>query len=198
MTAVVWTDTLLAVSTAAGTLGILGALIFAALQTRALRKQLSLANVQNERATSLEQASLDIQLMERIMDVDHVFIDRPELRKYFFEGAPTPLTDPERARVLAVADLIMDVADAAASARRHGHMLDEDYQAWKHALHNYFHNSPAMRELWPETGQFYGPGTSEPLIDVNDTQTSSAVFADVISGTDASASESKEGREKTV
>jgi hypothetical protein len=162
--AVVWTDTLVAVSTAAGTIGILGALIFAALQTRALKHQLALSNAQNERAASLEQASLDIQLI-RIMEVDHVFINWPELRQYFFDGTPTPTTQPERARVLSVADLITDVADSVSSAHRHGHMLEEDYLAWKNALHNYFGNSPAMQELWPEIGEFYGPGTEALLFD---------------------------------
>lgn len=168
-----WTDTVVAVSTAAGTIGILGALIFAALQTRALRHQLSLSNTQNARATSLEQAALDIQLMERIIEVDHVFIEHPDLREYFFEGRRTPSTNPDRARVLAVADLIMDVADSVASVRRHGHMLDEDYEAWKGALHGYFAESPAMRDLWPETGHHYGPGTSDVLFEAADTPPSS-------------------------
>jgi len=163
-----WTDTVVAVSTAAGTIGILGALIFAALQTRALRHQLSLSNAQNKRATSLEQAALDIQLMERIIEVDHVFIEHPDLREYFFEDTKTPSTNPDRARVLAVADLIMDVADSVASVRRHGHMLDEDYEAWKGALHNYFAHSPAMRDLWPEIGHHYGPGTSDVLFEAAD------------------------------
>lgn len=170
MTAVVWTDTLMAVSTAVGTVGILGALLFAALQTRALREQLALANVQNERVASLEQASLDIQLMERVMDVDHVFIERPGLREYFFDGTDTPSGSLERARVFAVADLITDLADAVASARRHGHMRDEDYDAWRNALRNYFENSPAMQELWPEIGEYYGPGTSDLLFSVDQSQ----------------------------
>jgi len=104
------------------------------------------------------------------MEVDRVFINRPELREYFYEGSPTPSTEPERARVLAVADLIMDVADSVASARRHGHMLDEDYQAWRNALHTYYEYSPAMRDLWPRTGPCYGPGTSDLLFDSDSAQ----------------------------
>jgi hypothetical protein len=160
-----WTDTVVAVSTVAGTIAIFGALIFAALQTRALQHQLTLSNKENERASSLEQASLDIQLMERIIEVDHVFIEHPEMREYFFEGTETPATNPKRAKVLAVADLIMDVADSVASARRHGHMLDEDYEAWKSALRSYFADSPAMQDLWPKTGPHYGPGTADVLFD---------------------------------
>lgn len=161
--AAISTDSVVVACTVAGTAGVLGALVFSGLQTLWLRKQLALANEQNRRMTSLEQASLDLQLMECIMEVDRVFIEWPGMREFFFEGSPTPLENPDRARVLAVADLLMDVADSVASARRHGHMLDEDYEAWKGALRNYFSNSPAMRDLWPELGHCYGPGTAELL-----------------------------------
>lgn len=161
--AAISSESVVAACTVVGTAGVLGALVFSGLQTRWLRKQLMLANEQNQRTTSLEQASLDLQLMECIMEVDRVFIEWPEMHEFFFEDSPTPLENPDRARVLAIADLLLDVTDSVASARRHGHMLDEDYEAWRGALRNYFANSPAMRDLWPEFGYCYGPGTAELL-----------------------------------
>ena len=50
----------------------------------------------------------------------------------------------ERARVMATAELIVDLADTVASMVRHGQLDDKDVAAWRNALQGYG-RSPAVR-----------------------------------------------------
>ena len=56
------------------------------------------------------------QGMVRIVtDLDRVYIDRPDLLKYFEGGKPISVSDPDYPRVYATAVMFLDVIDIAAS-----------------------------------------------------------------------------------
>jgi hypothetical protein len=71
------------------------------------------------------------------MALDRVFIDLPELRPYFYDGREVPDDEPMRARVMATAELIVDLADSVSSMICHGQLDHSDQKAWEVALRLY-------------------------------------------------------------
>jgi hypothetical protein len=71
------------------------------------------------------------------MALDRVFIDLPELRPYFYDGREVPDDEPMRARVMATAELIVDLADSVSSMMGHGQLDPSDQKAWEVALRSY-------------------------------------------------------------
>jgi hypothetical protein len=51
------------------------------------------------------------QLWDTEFKVDDIFIERPHLRKYFYEGTPLKPTDPHYAEAEAVAEKLLDVME---------------------------------------------------------------------------------------
>jgi hypothetical protein len=88
-----------------GIAGVIGSLIFSGNQTRQLSRQL---RMQNEMARS----EIIHHGVDRLSGVYRAFLDYPELRKYFYDGAPCPPRGQIRARVLTVAEMIGDTIDS--------------------------------------------------------------------------------------
>ena len=61
-----------------------------------------------------------------VMDTDRVFIEYPEMRKYFYDREPPPTDAVELARALAIAELMTDFMDHVAE-----HIDEMDPSAWE-------------------------------------------------------------------
>jgi hypothetical protein len=122
------------------------ALIYSAKQTRTLKAQFKLENAQAEQAWTTQRATNDLRLMEYIMSLDRLFIDRPGLRPYFYDGLAVPSDSTIRARVLATAELIVDLADSVVNMMRLKQLDQANQAAWETALRLYG-RSPAVRLL---------------------------------------------------
>jgi hypothetical protein len=83
----------------------------------------------------------------QMADVARFFVDHVELRPYFYDGRALPASDPERDRVLAVAELYVnlmdDVVTQAPVLKRAG--IAADWEAYFRAVYD---TSPALREFW--------------------------------------------------
>lgn len=146
-----------------GTAAVTGALVYYGQQTKALRAQVALQTEQAERSLASDRAGLDLQLMEFIMSLDRVFISEPELRPYIYDGRPIPSDDPSRARVLATAELVVDLAETVMSMARHGQLEPDDERAWRVAL-GWYGRSPAVRLVVEQSRETYLASTVEVLL----------------------------------
>jgi hypothetical protein len=82
-----------------------GSLLFGGWQTRQLAHQTRTQNL-IAGATSVDNAA------DRLNSTYRVFVDYPQLRKYFYEGVAFPTEELERAQVLTVAELRRRLAKA--------------------------------------------------------------------------------------
>jgi hypothetical protein len=143
------TSLITAVAAVVGITGVIGSLIFSGYQTRQLGRQLKM---QNEMARS----EIIHHGVDRLSGVYRAFIDYPELRKYFYDGAPCPARGMTRARVLTVAEMIGDTIDSVLEtislvATR------EDLGDWLDYIGHILDSSPTLEGLalehpnwWPQ------------------------------------------------
>ncbi|HEY3753348.1 MAG TPA: hypothetical protein VGL80_29515 [Pseudonocardiaceae bacterium] len=81
-----------------------------------------------------------------VLDVDRMLVEYPHLRPYFFDNQELPGKDePEYHRVLAAADLFLDVAEHI--WHHHVEYVPADAIGWREWIHELFQNSPALREI---------------------------------------------------
>lgn len=86
------TDVPLDILTGVGSVAVAAALGYTGVQTHTLREQLRLAKRQADDALITQRAGNDLALMAHVLALDRLFIDRPSLRKYFYEEVPSRKT----------------------------------------------------------------------------------------------------------
>ena len=135
-----------------------GTLLLLARQTRILAGQTALANeLARHRATN--------DGMIGLRSVFGMFVDHPELRPYFYEGAQLLETGrPEdgalAARVATVAELLADTFERMLLAT--GSFSSADSSAWEESVRFYLSTSPAFRAAI-STHPTWWPGLDERL-----------------------------------
>ncbi len=141
----------------AGSIAVTVAVFYSAKQTRMLKEQLELQQEQAKLSVTVQQAANDMQLTGRMMTLDRLFIDAPELHRYFYSAAEMPDDERRRTRVIAAAELILDLADIVANMIRLEQLEGEDESSWEIALKRWG-LSPAVRYVadqgegaWPDT-----------------------------------------------
>jgi len=95
-----WTAITQALAGAVGAVGIIAALIFSALQTRALRVQVTSQRDEQVRSVTVAQAPLELRLLQVILDIDNVFVERPWLRPFFYSDVELPEAPDDAATVI--------------------------------------------------------------------------------------------------
>jgi hypothetical protein len=144
------TDTVTIAAALVGIAGVIGSLLFSGYQTRNLVHQ---TKIQNEmaRAVNINNG------VDRLSAVYRVFIDYPELRRYFYEGAPMPAASRKRARVLTVAEMIADTVDSVILDAATRVATGEHRDDWNDYIRHILAHSPTLVGLasehprwWPE------------------------------------------------
>lgn len=151
--------------TAIGVVGAIGALataisvIYLALQTGEARKASDLAN----RLAAL--AAFD-RLTDLALQADSFFIERPELRKYFYSGEDHRSADRvDQERITAVAEFMSDFMENA--------LVHEDFlkdltiSSWRAYYYSLVRESPAIREFLHTNGDWYDPSVKALLHEVD-------------------------------
>ena len=99
------------------------------------------------------RASVFQGITDQMLRLDQLFIARPELRPFMYDGHPLP-TDPlERTRVLALAETFLDLFDnfVVQSAS-----IPEDlFEPWRNYAVSVLGSSPAMQFFWNENRDWY-------------------------------------------
>jgi hypothetical protein len=132
-----------------GTIAVLIALLYTVKQVGILNDKLDLDRDQANRSVVVQRGANDLKLMGMTMALDRLFIERPALRPYFYGDRDVPNGGFSRSRVLATAELIVDLADTVSSMMRHGQLDRGDKRAWTKALESYGDNA-AVRQILAE------------------------------------------------
>jgi hypothetical protein len=83
------------------------------------------------------------------------FVERPDLRPYFFAGRAVDPRSPDVERVYAVADVRLDLMDATLThMEARGWTIEETY-GWRATFTDGFRQSPAMCSVFFETYEHY-------------------------------------------
>jgi len=121
-----------------------GTLLLLARQARSLASQTELAN-------KLAVHSATTDSMKGLRSIFLVFVDHPELRRYFFENAELPEAaeserdDELRARVQTLTELLADTLERAIVSTGSVGAPDRDRDAWEDATDYQLSQSPALR-----------------------------------------------------
>ena len=99
-----------------------------------------------------EQRTLETQtswtMYETSIGVLNVFVEHPELRPYFYDGEPLPLSDestPKRSQVLAVAEVVADHLENIVNSGEDGAIDEETYYVWVKYMYLLGLRSPTMQ-----------------------------------------------------
>jgi hypothetical protein len=137
----------------AGLIGLVITIGLLAWQTRAAAKQAEIANA-TAGATVLYTCAASLR------DVLSPFVDRPELRGYFYDSVPLPDDRLERSRVLTIAEMFGDILEDGLVTHR---LIpsSESEQDWIGYCRYLRAHSPALDTMidqhgawWPELSKF--------------------------------------------
>jgi hypothetical protein len=115
-----------------GFAGVIGTLILLWRQTR-------------HNAEAVEMSAFS-SAASRAMEVGKLFVDKPYLRKYFYDGEPVPKTPQEYDEVKAAAIVMLDFfADILIYSRQYPNLYPE--APWRNYVEDMFFFSPMLREV---------------------------------------------------
>jgi hypothetical protein len=97
-------------------------------------------------------------LNEHLVTVSQLFIEKPERRPYFYEGAEVP--PDKRQEMLAVAEALADLFD---NAFYQNYFYDADRDAWLAYFSDIRANSPIFRDFLSEHCHWYGQSLIEAV-----------------------------------
>ncbi|CAA6603745.1 hypothetical protein MTBLM1_120052 [Rhodospirillaceae bacterium LM-1] len=104
-----------------------------------------------------ERVSLETQTAWQVyglsLNIQTLFIDNPELRPYFHDEAPMPVAEPERSKVLAMAEIICDHLESLVLSKE---AMDIDVMnVWVPYMHGLYRKSPAIRDFLRHENEGY-------------------------------------------
>jgi hypothetical protein len=135
--------------------------IFAAVAAGAATWQSILLRRQLTSATVVARASFYQSVTRLFVEIDGVFLENPSWRPHFYENATLP-TDPEfRARMLILAEYVVDMSETCTAAED---ALPELTGDWDDFFNFLYKNSPSMREYWEKFGHLYPPRVKRAIV----------------------------------
>ena len=103
-------------------------------------------------------ADLQFRVHSVMQELDKFFVDRPELRPYFYDNKRPPKRKCERDRVDATAEMIVDLAESIVDP---GHGLEAVSVGWNKFFTSLYKNSEALRKHWEENSDYYSDTVRE-------------------------------------
>lgn len=88
-----------------------------------------------------------------MFDIDRLFIERPELKPYFYGRKPLTHDDPEYNRIMSVAELFVDFMDYVTVVEPA--LPEYEWDSWKCYFRELLATSPALQQYWQEYGHWY-------------------------------------------
>jgi hypothetical protein len=110
---------------------------------------------QVRREVEAEGATVYQDINRMMMDIDMVFVERPQLRQYFYDGIPIARFEPEYERVVAISELFVDFMDNF--VQQEARMRHQPTEYWHAYFHEMLQSSPCLREYWACNGHWYAP-----------------------------------------
>jgi hypothetical protein len=109
--------------------------------------------IQARSMTRSTRSSVYQTVADQMMSIDRLFVERPELRPYFYGSKPPPEDGVERERVAAATELFIDFMDNVATQAPH--MPEYLSGPWKKYFHEIASKSPSIRAFWRDNHGWY-------------------------------------------
>lgn len=104
------------------------------------------------------EADLHFRVHSAMQEVDAFFVDRPELRPYFYEDKRLPRSKRELDRLDATAEMLVDLAEGVvATVPRVGGIS----AGWNRYFTFLYKNSEVLRKHWRENSDYYPDSVRE-------------------------------------
>jgi hypothetical protein len=123
-----------------------GALWLAARQWREMAKQ-------TERSVIAIKSSVYQSFASQLQEIALLFIERPELRKYFYDGSDAPRKEPQATQARALAAVFLDFMDTVAV--QVVSIPEQDRDVWFAFFRDLLTTSPVIRQCWADTAEWY-------------------------------------------
>jgi hypothetical protein len=107
------------------------------------------------------RANVGHSVVTHVTNLDKVFLERPYLMVYFYDGKPIDKKDEKFAEVRAAAVMVLDVFDLIATQNRHFPEYWDKPGAWDEWMIDVFATSPILRETFDEYQDWYGEGLKD-------------------------------------
>jgi hypothetical protein len=104
--------------------------------------------ISNKRARTV---SANGQIGSILIQLNHIFINQPELRPYFMEGGKLPKGQEQKAK--AVASMYLNILEAAWSME--GDMSNQDRTAWLNYIPHQIRSVPIINDLYESQREWY-------------------------------------------
>lgn len=151
----VWAQYLFNSISSLASIAIVISLIFLVQQTRLFRQQTK-ANGETARAEN------HAGLREVMIKINEVFLDKPEIRRYFYDGVPIDTNSPDYAYAETVAEHLLDIMEhmlwqADTFPRLYGASEDDKlfWQVWDQYTIDMFLSSPLLRSYGQQKRNWY-------------------------------------------
>ena len=109
--------------------------------------------VQVRRETDTARASVHQSITDSMIEVDRLFFENPQYRRYFYEDAEPPADGEERVKVEVLAELMLDFLDNCVTQQ---HRLESGMaEKWMDYVNEVLDTSPVMRGFLAEHGHWY-------------------------------------------
>ncbi|RMF31065.1 MAG: hypothetical protein D6759_10710 [Chloroflexi bacterium] len=118
---------------------------------------------QTNLAAKATRASIYQNVATAMIEFDRFFVDHSELKPYFYGGKEIPEDHPDYARVMSVAEMLVDFMDEVTVLSP---IVPKylPWDTWKSYFQDLFVSSPALRNYWAEHKKWY-PETLQKLLD---------------------------------
>jgi hypothetical protein len=108
---------------------------------------------QTERSVLAIRSSIYQSFASQLQEIALLFVDRPELRKYFYDNCEPPEEEPSATQVRALAAVILDLMDTVVVQVIA--IPERDRDVWFQFFRDLRASSPAIQERWSETAEWY-------------------------------------------
>jgi hypothetical protein len=131
------------------------------LSLQANNRQISNNAAQSERMAKSIRLALDATVVDQVTKLDEVFMRRPQMVPYFYDGKAISEGDENYAEVSATALMVLDVFDLLVGQNRRHKELWETPEAWDAWMIDVFATSPVMRDTIARYPTWYGDTMKE-------------------------------------
>lgn len=118
--------------------------------------------IQSNRVEKSIRATVQNSVLNHVLTLDKLFMDKPYLRPYFYEGKPIDEKDEKYQEVVMAAEMVLDIFDIIAAQNQNFLEFWDDPQAWDEWMIDTFATSPILRDTLDKRSSWY----SKFLIDL--------------------------------
>jgi len=108
---------------------------------------------QTERSVVAIKSSIYQSFASQLQEIALLFVDRPELRQYFYDNREPPRNGRDATQVRALAAVFLDFMDTVAV--QVAAIPEHDRDVWFRFFQDLMRTSPAIRKCWNETSEWY-------------------------------------------